>query len=466
MDPEARQITMAPSLDLRIVADGDSAKVYRRGDKVSGTVVLAVGEELDVVSLALEFTGLVTTATARPFYITSSDADATQFAREYEERVTLFSHKKELLPKCTVASRKRSWTFDFNFPDMTTPKYSRFHHGPKYCKDPHSLPPSFRTHLESPGGSAAISYFLKATLNRNDGTKRPLKVYHVLPYHPTPENLNLETRVIPRVLYAQTWKPLSESQKTVDKALSKLSRRNTSSTNNPRIIPALHHPERTTPGQHIPVMLSLMNSNDPLGTNDHCDLDSVKISIGTHTTSMCGHPASRPEDTMSKYVTCIDKSDMNQTIAFGSQVKLTNNFRLVDDAECVPSFRTYTITRRYDLTVEVGIRYQGRPFTIRNTSPLEISPRVSRNPLLGPLMETEDAAEDPLPLYTPRESSRELAPDYFSIYGLERTSSNSSSGSLAYTGGRSRGSSMASGTSTPASELGQLMLDECPTYTP
>ncbi|PVH98781.1 hypothetical protein DM02DRAFT_595470 [Periconia macrospinosa] len=459
---------MAPDQDLRIAVDGDSAKVYHRGDKVTGTVIFAVGEEIDIRSLVLNFMGAVTTATARPFYVTGNDADAAPTMRNYEERVTLFNIEKELLPRCTLDSRKRSWTFEFTFPGVTIPKYSRFQHGPKYYKDPHPLPPSFQTYTDSPGGSAAVSYFLKATLTRN-GAQKPSKFYHILPYHPTPENLDVETRVVPRVLYAQTWKPLSENQKTVDKALSLLSRRNTNTPTNPRLVPTVHCPEKVTPGKHIPIILSLIDSNsspDPENsTQNQYQLESVKISIGTYTTSMCGHPASQPEDTMSKHVTCIDRKNINNAVTFGTQVNLTNNFRLVDDAECVPSFKTYTITRRYDLTIAIGIKYKDRTFTIRNTTALEILPRVPRN-LLHSTPETEDVEDDPLPLYTPREPSKELAPDYFSIYGHTSAASNSSSASLASSQNRSRGSSVASGLSTPASEFGQLALDECPVYTP
>ncbi|CAI6250243.1 unnamed protein product [Periconia digitata] len=453
---------MALDPDLRIIVNGDSAKVFRRGDSVTGTIVLAAGEEVDVSSLVLSFMGTVTTVTSRPFYPMSNNANGEPSARQVGERVTLFNLESELLSRCTLDDKKRSWTFEFEFPSLTIPKYPRFHHGPKYSKGPHPLPPSFQTCIDNFAGSATISYFLKATF-KMDGTREPLKIYHVLPYHPTPEHLNTETRIVSRVLYAQTWKPISAQHKSVDRAFSRLTRRNATNSNSPRIVPTVYYPEKTMPGQHIPISLSLVDKNELLDaddtTRDHCELESVNISIGTHTTSICGHPASHAEDTMSKYVTCIDRKHINQTINFGDRINLTHNFRLVDDAECVPSFKTYIVTRSYDLIVKVGVKYRGREFGICSKTALEILPRIPCN-LISNSPGSEEIQDDPLPLYTPRESSKELAPDYFSIYGHTRGLSNynSSSASLPSSDGRSRGSSMTSGLSTPASEPEQAVV--------
>jgi hypothetical protein len=175
-----------------------------------------------------------------------------------------------------------------------------------------------------------------------------------------------------------------------------------------------------------------------------CTIDSFSVTISTYSTTMCGHTLTQPEDVVSKHVTCIAKTHMNKPIPLNKTRNLTTNFRLVNDAECVPTFKTYTITRRYMMSVTVGIKFEDQHFTVRHSAPLEILPRPPRS--LSPLVEDEEM--EPLPMYTPREPSREFAPDYESIYALSRTSSTN--GSLARW--TTTASSVTSGMSTPGSE--------------
>ena len=433
--------------DLRILVDGDSARVYRRGDKVTGRVTLGLENEEDIKALKISFQGTCTTTTTRPVY-TPHHADGTQHMQRYQEYVQLFQFEQDLLSECLLKS-KESWSFDFKFPELTTPRYSRWQHGPKYHKTPHALPPSF--HTNTPGGQAVISYSLKATLTRG-GNQDPLETQELLPYHPTPDDIHLEPQIHTRVLYAQIWKPLSNSRTAIDKAFSKLSRRSPAGKFGPRVVPTIHYPETIAPGQNIPLYISLENTEvtDQVAISQ-CVLDSVTVKISTHTTSMCGQSAAEPEDMMVKHVTCLNKTNINRNLPFGSKFKLANNFRLVDDAECVPSFKTYTITRRYDLNVTIGLRYEDREFKVRCTTLLDILPRIPRE-LLPSMPEDEEVEIDPLPLYSPRESSREYAPDYESLY--ESGNSSSSLTSLSFS--RSRGSSLTSGISTPATELEEL----------
>ncbi|KAF2255693.1 hypothetical protein BU26DRAFT_6047 [Trematosphaeria pertusa] len=439
---------MAAGPSLRIVVDGDSSRVYRRGERVTGRVILGIEEQDEIRSLRVCFAGTCTTKTTRPFYVTGNDADATQSRRAFEERICLFNFRRDLLPRCTLAPKKYTWTFAFRFPELTEPKYSRWTHGSKYSRGPHPLPPSFHQRTNSPDGQAKVSYHLQAKLVRG-GPKATAKTYHPLVYQPAPRDIPQEPRITSSVLYAQTWKPLSENRTAVDKALVKISRRTSAGDRNPRIIPTIHYPQKIAPGQHIPLLLSLTNVHRAVNHGEACEpeciLDSLTVSISTCTTSMCGQPMSQPEDVVLKHVTCLSKTDLNETLPFGTATKLTNNFRLVDNAECVPSFRTYTIIRRYDLTVTVGIKYGDRSFTIRSTMPLEILPRTLGE--TSPALHNDAEADiEPLPLYAPREPSKEFAPSYEALYSLSRT--HSSSGSLAYT--ESRSLSVASGISTPA----------------
>lgn len=440
---------------LRIIIDGDNNKVYRRGEKVTGRVTLAVEEEEQIESLTLAFAGNCVTKTSRPFHVNGKN-DSAPLRRDYEEKICLFDREIELVPGSRLRPRKYSWAFEFAFPESTEPRCKRLFHGANYLREPHALPPSFQLKTSAPGGAANISYSVQASLlfAGSKGTKR---CNHVLRYQPTPPGVVArETTVISASLYGQIWKPTRNSQPSANKMFSR------GSTNDgPRIIPCLSHPKSIAPGQQILISLNLLNTRDPNNeAKEACTLDSLLVTISTYSTSMCGHTVTHPEDVVSKHVLCIGRTGMNRYLPFGQTKALTSNFRLVDDVECIPTFRTYTITRRYDLSISIGIKYNDQHFTIKSVTSLEILPRVPRE-LHPPSFEEGDNI-DPLPLYAPREPSREFAPDYESIYGLSRTTS--SDGSLGVS--RSRSSSLFSGgsmvssvASTPVREMEQPVYE-------
>jgi hypothetical protein len=441
---------------LRVVVDGDGNKVYRRGDKVTGKIMLAVEEQEDIESLKVVFAGSCVTKTSRPLHV-NNKIDPPAQRHDYEEKIRLFNREKELLSCRSLGPRKYSWDFEFVFPESTEPHFKRLAHGSNYLREPHPLPPSFQLKTSGPGGAAQISYFIQARLilSASMETKR---CKHVLRYHPrSAADIPQRAKVTSSVLYGQVWKPNKEKDESrVKKVFSGVSMNST-----PRIIPTLNHPEKVSPGQHMPLSLSLLNARDPANHAEReCIIDSLSVTISTYSTTMCGHTVTDPEDVVSKHITCISRTSMNRPIPFNKTTTLTSNFRLIDDSECVPTFKTYTITRRYALGISIGIKYNNQHFTIRSSTPLEILPRIPRE-RLPPLEDGEDF--EPLPQYTPREPSREFAPDYESLYALSRTPSSSHSNPLSLVGSRS--SSLFSGGSVPSSAASTPGLEiEQPRY--
>jgi hypothetical protein len=424
--------TMALVPNLRVMVDGDANRVYRQGEHVKGRVILVLEEEEDIKVLKLSFAGACITKTTRPFYVAGNDADAYQSRRDYEERLYLFNYEEVLAPESILASKKHIWNFDFTFPESTEPQLSRWSYGSKYLKDPHPLPPSFYTETNTPNGQAMVSYHVQAKLIRA-GAKGIDRVTQVLTYHPSLSNTSLEPKVTSRVLYAQTWKPVKDTRTPLDRVFTKVSGRSSTPSGFPQIVPTLHYIEKIAPGQQIPLLLSLANARDVFGVRNsdqpQCILDSLIVAISTYTTSMCGQPLTGPEDIVTKHVTCISKHDIDEPLSFSVPTKLATNFRLVDNTECVPSFKTYTITRRYTMTVVVGIKFQEQQFTIKSTTQLEILPMIPREMMLRGTENEEDF--DPLPLYKEREMSMDMeeAPDYETLYSLTPTSSASTSSS-------------------------------------
>jgi hypothetical protein len=450
---------------MRVVVDGDGSKIYRKGDRVTGRVILVVEEMEQVQSLKVVFAGNCITKTSRPPHVNGSNKAASR--REFEEKIRLFYQEKEILGETTLASKKYTWTFEFTFPELTEPHFPRVTHGANYMKEPHALPPTFQLTTNVPSGAAQISYFVQARLTFG-ATKEIKRCRVLLPYHPMPHvDISREARCTSAVLYGQAWKPTRDAGKDVPRAVnrvfSKVSRR-VRADSNPRIIPSMLYPERIAPGQHIPISLVLRNTKDAINeAQAECIIDSLSITISTYSTSMCGHSITQPEDVVSKHVTCIAKTNVNKAVPFGVTTSLTSNFRLIDDSECVPTFKTYTITRRYVLGISVKVKYEGQEFMVRSSTPLEIVPRVPRDRSPPALEDGEDI--DPLPLYAPREPSKEFAPDYESIFALSRTSSSSNSlaptysRSSSYMSGMSNSSTSSTGASTPASEIDEPLFE-------
>lgn len=446
----------------RILVDGDSERTYREGEKVTGRVILVVEEEEEIDSLKVLFMGNCVTKTTRPFQVHGVQVISPQ--QEFEERIQLFSREKELLPSSTLAPRKYSWPFEFQFPELTEPRYKRTTHGAHYLKEPHPLPPTFQLKTSVAGSVARISYSVQVRLNfgSSRGEKR---CRQGLPYYPALQpDVSQEAKCTPTVLHGQMWKPSKEkrakSRTAVNKVLSKISQ-SSSASSPPQILPTILYPESVAPGQHIPISLNLRNTKDTNNKSvEGCTIDSMSINLTTYTTSMCGNNITQPEDVVSNQVTCIARTDMKKLLPFGVTKVLTCNFRLINDTECVPTFKTYTITRRYTLGIYIGLKFGHQSFTVRSTTPLEILPRAPS--LVRAPRYADDEGMEALPLYVPREPSKEFAPDYESIFALSRTSSALDSLAPSYSRTSSylsEFSTSSTAATTPASEIEEPILE-------
>ena len=442
---------------LRIIVDGDSDKVYRNGDEVTGKVILLAEEDRQIASLKLVFAGSSVTKTTRPRHA-GGNTNNNSGRHEYEKNIRLFNRERELVHHIALGPKKHSWTFTFTFPELTEHRCERSTHGgANYLREPHTLPPSLELTTNAPGGAAQIHYFVQARLTFG-GAKEIKRCKHLLRYHPRPHvSLPREPNIISTVLHGQQWKPKKEKDASRIAVANLLSRR--LSSKSPRIVPCFSHPEAVAPGQHIPLSLCLKNTRDPANERQEgCTLDALSVTISTFSRVMCGHDLTQPEDVVAKHVTCITRTAMNKPLPFNETQLLTSNFCLINDNECVPTFKTYAVTRRYALNVSIRIKHGSQHFTIRSSTPLEILPRIPQE-IPPPLLEDMDEPE-PLPLYEPREPSREFAPDYELIHALSPTASRSSSNALSLPGSRSSslfsgGSGPGTTASTPVSEIEQ-----------
>jgi hypothetical protein len=402
--------------DLLVLIEGDPSRVYRTGDKVKGKAVLTLKTQEQIRSFKINFIGGSIAKTTRPLYVTGENEELQISARkEYQEQANLFNHEGLHLENVVLGGGKTSYPFEFTFPERTQGEHSRWVHGPKFSKDPHTLPPSFHINTNSPGGKAAIAYFVQATLafGENAQTK---KVRQTLAYLPSLPDPPLEARTMSRVLYGQTLRPMDveKSSKTaIDKFIQKVSHKSPSSTPAPRIIPILRFPDQVTPGQLMPLSLALMSICHSIPDSElpECTLDSFTMILSTVTTTMCGRPLTQPQDTVVKDVTCVSRRNINLRVPLHTPVKLTTNLRLVDDDEAVPSFRSYIISRHYTITSTIGFKCNNKTFIVRTTTPLQILPRDDRIAAASRVDE-DGVPHDPLPLYAPREPSSEEAPDY------------------------------------------------------
>lgn len=332
----------------------------------------------------------ITTITGATY--TAYNADKSRQNETFQDRTQLFRFEHDLLPVYRSSPNKGTCDFEFKFPESTRPGSPRWQQGSLYQDPSHPLPPSF--HTKSPEGSCIIAYFLQATLERS-GSRGPLVKYEYLPYQPTSEEIPGESSLYSRVLRAHTRSPSSENKKTVDKVFARLS---SLSSNAARIVPTFYYPTKISPGQDIPLFLSVELNG--LHDSSQCILDSVTVTISTYTTISCGPPDSKLERSTVKHVTCLSKANMATPMPFGKKVPLTNSFRLVDNAECIPSFDLRNVTRRYELLVTIGLKHGGHNLFMASTTAVEILPRQMRGSMTSGTG-YEEIEEELLPAYSP-----------------------------------------------------------------
>ncbi|OCK85945.1 hypothetical protein K432DRAFT_255633, partial [Lepidopterella palustris CBS 459.81] len=406
---------MGPAAPLvSVVVDGDPRRVYRPGDKVTGKVYFVAEKQEHIKSLKLNFAGVCITTTSRQCYVAGNDGDdsVSSSRRTYKAEAPLFNYEKVLMSGFTVAANKCSWSFEFTFPELTQARHSRWVHGSNYMKDIHQLPPSFHIYTNEPGGEAMIKYYIEAKLTRA-GSKPNKASTHTLLFNNSARQSLPEPRLRSHQLAQQTWKStnLRLEKHTLTQKISHVITRNPElRTPCIRLVPTLHCPETVTPGQRIPLSLSLKQIRrspvDP--ESPRCTLDRLTVTISTYTRAICGGLACQPQDIVAKHRTCISRCDINLPITLDdTSVDLTHNFRLDDNAESIPAFKTYTISRSYILTAEICIICHGKHFQISSSTPLGILPRI---PDL--YHRDHDELVDPLPLYTPRPPLPEHAPEY------------------------------------------------------
>jgi hypothetical protein len=404
---------------LSVLVDGDPQHIYAPGDKVTGRVVFVAEKQEQVKSLKLNFTGVCITKTTRPFYVGGNENYAVSSSRQiYKEKVPLFNLERVLMTRCTAAANKCSWSFEFQFPENTQTRCSRWGHRSHYNRDIHPLPPSFHAYTNEPGGKATIKYSVQAKLIRS-GLKANKRASYTLPFsNPSRRHLR-EPRTTSHILTTQT----TNSAPTLTQKLSHLLTRSPS-TKPPgtHFVPTLHTPSAIAPGETIPISLSLSlqpdrhhrpsNPSDPTAATEPCTLTTLTITLSTHTHSTTGRLLSHPQDTLTQHNTCLSRHSLATPLPLDHRsppVPLVRAFRLLDTRACVPSFATYTVARAYTLTVDVGILWRGERIRVRGVVPLEVLPRAAG--VLRGEGEGEGKGEgegEPLPVY-------ERAPEYMAV---------------------------------------------------
>ncbi|KAF2199944.1 hypothetical protein GQ43DRAFT_97422 [Delitschia confertaspora ATCC 74209] len=406
-----------PPTTLQVFIAGDPSRIYRPGDQVKGTVILVAQKQEAIKALTVAFKGTCITKLSKPVYVIDRDSDtACSATTEYQERANLFVREQILIPACTIGANQYSYDFHFTFPALTEARQSRWTYASRYNNGPHALPPSFHIYTNSSGGRAFISYFIKAKLCRGV-VKEAIRTMHMLNFLPSsPPEALLEPILSSRVSDTHIIKPANtepEKRTAIDKVIHKIFHKPTARTPSPNFIATLHFPDKVAPGQAIPLSLTLKNVREPSAelVQAQCTLESLFVVVSTNTRALCHRISGPLEDVVRKDVTCISRQNANIPLTFDAPTKLTHSLRLVEDAQSVPSFTTYSISREYTLNVSMRINYNDQKFTINSTTPLQILPRDERRSSVTRLPRDPDDV-DPLPLYTLREPPMESAPEY------------------------------------------------------
>jgi hypothetical protein len=415
-EAEIAECKMSPS--IKIFLDGRPNRIYFPGEKVSGKVVLTTRVQEEIKYIKVRFLGTSFTTMTRVLPGTAEDSEADN-TKTWSESKPLFGYDRALVTKpFTLAANQYSWDFEFKFPSEADREYQTAV-GRHFTKDPHKLPPSFDSITEGRGGGS-VSYTIDVKIARSGINRTDVKVSEILRFQREPIAY-LPPRILPRFIPVQASRvkrSTGNSEPSSPNFVTSLGQKLDWRGPVARFSPMIYSPEAISPGQKIPIALSVRPIQRK-ATDVKIDglvMTGLQIDLTTHTAIVCGGLLSRPQDTISQSVLCINRQNCNVPIPVDqTRVPIVSDFRLVDNNQALPTFKSYIISRFYVMTIRIALRWKSTTWNITSHSELEVLPKCAPGQL-------EDV--ETLPPYT---SEHDNIPTYEEFLSQESERSSESS---------------------------------------
>ena len=400
---------------------------YRAGDDVTGTVSLVnqhvKGQEVDVGSIAIEFTGRSTTAKHWP-HIPHS-------IRLFSFKKTLFFGPKRLHVTCGQTDNfdRNEWTFSFTLPlDCRFVDRGSVSTTSSFNSDPNQPLPTTFTDDSVQGGSCSIVYELQATLlsplkdgyYTNEGCTKKVEVNVYRPRSIEQPSVNFNEKrasftyrsllLLPREERELAHRPLTIKEK--------LKLKPPSTEHLPKAVFAVRvqSPSAAVVGQPLPLMLYINYDADAstvLAPIFH--LKRVSIHLCEESSIWGLKRADEPECTRwTKEITLQEKIFENRRPRIEEHLDLRKVMDTVVHNHVTPSFKTFNIARTYSLKVFVRLESSGREHLVFGDYKrcllfaADHDPQTTLYNEPGSMM--EDEGNDPPPPYN--SVIQEVVPEY------------------------------------------------------
>lgn len=347
---------------------------YRAGDTVSGCVCLvseyAKGQEVNVGSIAIKFTGRSTTEKHWPRIPNS--------IKLFSFRRTLFTGPKRLHAPYsqTEYTDRNSWPFSFTLPlDCSAFHRDSFASSAYFNSDPNQpLPISFVDDSVQSGGSCSIVYELQATLwspprdgyYTNEGCTEKIEISLYRPRGTEQPIFNFNTKsanfahrsliLLPREERELAHRPLT--------IMEKLKLKPPSTEHLPKAIfeIRLQTPSAAVIGQPLPLMLHVDYDLDASTVPPPIfHLQRVTIHLCAET-SIWGLKRAGGHESIRwfKEITLRKQEFESGRPQVGEHLDLSKVMDTVVDQNLTPSFKTFNIARTYSLKVFVRLECVGK----------------------------------------------------------------------------------------------------------
>ena len=347
---------------------------YRAGDTVSGRACLiseyAKGQEVDVASITIEFTGRSTTEKHWPRL-----PNAIKF---FSFKKTLFTGPKRLHAPYsqTEYTDRDSWPFSFTLPlDCSASRMDSIASSPYFNSDPNQpLPISFLDDSVQGFGSCSIVYELQAKLMTsptdgyytNGGCSKKIDISVYRPRSIEQPNFNFNTKsatftyrsliLLPRAERELAHRPLTIKEK--------LKLKPPSTEHLPKAVfeIRLQTPSAAVIGQPLPVMLHVDYDLDASTVPPPIfHLKRVDILLCEETSIWALKRAGGHESIRGfREITLHKKEFETPRPQVRQHFDLRNVMNTVVDHALTPSFKTFDIARTYSLKVFVSLECAGK----------------------------------------------------------------------------------------------------------
>lgn len=345
---------------------------YRAGDTVSGSVYLVSqhteGQQVDVGSITIEFTGRSTTLRHWP--------RIPHTMRLFSFKESLFTGAKRLhVPYGQAeASDRNEWPFSFTLPsNCSQSEGDLVVSSPYFNSDPNQALPISMKDDNGQGGSCSIVYELQATLRSplkdgsytNEGSTQRMEILVHRPRRTEQPTFDFNTKSAAFTYQSLLLLP-KEERELVHRPLTIMERlklRPPSTNHLPKAVFTIRvqTPSAAVIGQPLPLMLHVdYDVNSSTVPRPVFHLRRVSIHLGEETLIWGLKGVGDLESSRwTRQITLHKKEFKSQGPRVEEHLDLRNVMDTAVKRDVTPTFKTYNIARTYFLKVLVGLECSG-----------------------------------------------------------------------------------------------------------